>query len=115
MPNLRTVQRLAATLTVTTLTASGCAALAVSQNDLEARTAFALGLERGQFTIADRTDQGFRTDYTVTTKTGAVYRCYVGGGLTVIGSVVSDAVCSQSGRGVVAGPCNPLLKAAGKC
>ncbi|MBL8513637.1 MAG: hypothetical protein JNJ55_06570 [Betaproteobacteria bacterium] len=110
----RSTPRLAAA-TAAALCSGGCTSLAVSNNDPESRTSFALGLERGHFKNADRTGKGLRTDCTVTTKAGAMYRCHVGGGFTAVGAVVGDAVCSQSGRGSVAAPCNPLLKAAGKC
>jgi hypothetical protein len=101
---------------------AGCASVAVKSDDLETRTASAIGLERGQFTISERVDKGVRTDFTVTTRAGAVHRCYVTGAIGVVGAVVSDAVCTRgagatvgSPAGATATPCNALLKAAGKC
>ena len=108
---------------------SGCASVAVNEASLEQRTAHALGLAASDFTISDRSDSGIRTDYLATTKTGQKYSCYVTGTFSVVGRVVSDAMCTQQkSAGGKAAPapaakagkpaaanCNALLKAAGKC
>jgi hypothetical protein len=114
-----------ATASATTLLifACGCASVAVTGNSIEERTAFALGLDKNEFSIDNRRDNGMRTDYIVQTKGGVRYNCYVTGTLSVTGRVVSDAICSQPGGANAAGrtqstpatPCNALLKAAGKC
>lgn len=103
--------------------ASGCASFAVSDDAIERNTAQTLGLAKGSFTIADRVDDGVKSSYTVKTNTGKQYACYVTGTVSQLGRVVSDAICSEIGKGskpaagaVKAGDsCNALLKAAGKC
>lgn len=103
---------------------AGCASVAVTDDAIGQRTAFALGIERSGFVIADRQDEGIRTNYTVKAKSGKTYSCYVTGTVSVIGRVVSDAICAEIG-GAPAKPtakasppaasCNALLKSAGKC
>ena len=44
---------------------AGCASVAVSNNAIEQNTAFALGLEKGMFTISDRVDDGIKSSYAV--------------------------------------------------
>lgn len=103
---------------------AGCASVSVTENTLENRTAFALGLDAGDFTISNRQDSGVRTDYEVSTKRGERYACYVTGSV----GVVSDAICSRragpgkanssaepKGESRQGAPCNALLKAAGRC
>ncbi len=100
---------------------TGCASVAVSNDAIESNTAFAIGAEKGTFTISDRVDDGVKSTYAVKTNTGKKYSCYVTGSITVVGRVVSDAVCNEAGKpvkqvtGVGAPSCNALLKAAGKC
>lgn len=110
---------------------AGCASVAVTDDLIVQRTAFALSLQPNEFTISNRSDSGVRTDYTVTTRTGRTFQCYVGGSVSVVGRVVSDAICSPMGGGAAAGNpaptgtaqppaanapgCNALLRAAGRC
>lgn len=105
---------------------SGCASVAVNDDSLQNRTASALSLQKDEFTISDRTDTGIRTDYTVTTRKNQVYSCYVTGTVSVVGRVVSDAMCTPvagTKKGAAPAPaakapakeCNALLKAAGRC
>jgi len=104
---------------------AGCASVAVSNDAIEKNTAQALGLQRGTFTVSDRVDDGVKSSYSVKTSAGKTYSCYVTGSVSVVGRVVSDAVCSDTSKGaksLVAPPvqpaakeCNALLKAAGKC
>ena len=77
----------------------------VSKEKLQDRTAFALGLENGDFTLFDIKKEGFETRYVVKTKSGDEYRCYVG---SAFFAGVSDAVCSKKGEPAK----NPLLEAA---
>ena len=84
---------------------AGCASAAVTGDALTQRTASAIGAAPGTFTIANRTDSGVRTDYTVTTNSGQHYNCYVTGGVSVLGRVVSDAICNKPGEAAK----NPLL------
>lgn len=102
---------------------AGCASVAVTDDAIGQRTAFALGIERSGFVISDRQDEGIRTNYTVKATSGKTYSCYVTGTVSVIGRVVSDAICAELG-GASAKPaaakaapasCNALLKSAGKC
>ena len=109
---------------------AGCASVAVTNDAIEERTAFALSLSKGAFNITNRVDDGLRSSYSVTTNSGKKYNCYVSGTVSVVGRVVSDAICNEVGGGVgVSGgpgktnptgnassaPCNDLLKAAGRC
>ena len=83
---------------------TGCASLAVTDTRLEQNTAFSLGLGASDFTISNRLNDGLRTTYSVTTKTGREYNCYVMGTVGITGRNVSDAVCSERGKQTV----NPL-------
>lgn len=103
---------------------AGCASVAVTSDSLEQRTAAALNLDRGSFTISNRVDEGVKTSYVATTKTGKTYSCYVTGGVSIVGRAVSDAICTDTTRGATSttavsgktgSACNALLKAAGKC
>lgn len=102
---------------------TGCASVAVSNNAIEKNTAFALGLDTSAFTISDRVDDGIKSSYAVKTNSGKKYSCYVTGAVSVMGRVVSDAICNEMGKpakqaasaGTTGGSCNALLKAAGKC
>ena len=117
---------------------SGCAAT-INQDGLEQRTAQAIGRSVGQFAVIDRSEEaGGRINYTVNTRDGAAYRCYLvsATGLQKAMSFGqtphSDAICtamvggkSGSGNQVPAaagqggpgtgGKCNALLRAAGRC
>lgn len=83
----------------------GCAAWAVTQDALVDRTAHALGLEKSQFRIENRVDDGVTTRYSVKTESGQQYNCYVGGSFSVLGRMVSEAICSKKGEPAR----NPLL------
>lgn len=117
---------------------TGCAST-MKQEELEARTAQAVGRSIGQFTITDRTEEtGGRINYTVNVRGGGAYRCYLYGA-TGFQKVMSfgqtphsDAVCSavaggqgrsdnktpanagERGRSG-GGECSALTKAAGRC
>lgn len=104
---------------------AGCAAT-IDQDGLAQRTASAVGRPVGSFTISDTSEEtGGRINYTVRTRDGATYRCYLYGATTfqrvmTFGQMPhSDAICSAMGRGGAAAPtpatCNALLKTAGKC
>ncbi len=115
------ITRAAAVVLLTGLVA-GCASVAVNNDAIEKNTASALGLEKGSFTISNREDDGIKTSYLVKTNAGTKYTCYVTGTVSVVGRVVSDAICTEmnksgnqpSGSGTSTA-CNALLKAAGKC
>jgi hypothetical protein len=117
---------------------AGCAAT-ISQDGLEQRTGQAIGRTVGQFTITDRSEEGGgRINYTVNTRDGAAYRCYLYGATGLQNAVTfgqtphSDAICTamaigQTGTGneravatgqpgrSTGGACNALLRAAGRC
>lgn len=105
------------------LMGAGCASVAVSNDAIEQKTAAALSLSSGTFTINDRVDDGMRTDYTVKASNGKQYACYVTGTVSVTGRVVSDAICTEKAKGTTkpasttpaSSSCNALLKAAKKC
>jgi hypothetical protein len=84
----------------------GCASVAVTDNDLVERTAFALGLEKSAFTITNRVNDGVTTRYAVKAKTGQEFNCFVGGSISVLGRSVSEAVCTKKGEIAK----NPLLQ-----
>ncbi|WP_341892653.1 hypothetical protein [Variovorax sp. YR752] len=85
---------------------SGCASIAVTDEALVDRTAFALGLAKSDFTISNRTDEGTTTRYSVRSKAGQEFNCFVGGSISVMGRSVSEAICTKKGE--VAR--NPLLR-----
>jgi len=93
----------------------GCAKLA-TDDAIVKRTAFALGLDKNEFTISNRQNEGAQAVYLVTTKTGKKYNCYVEGyfSYTSIGES-SDAICNEVGCKSAGNSCNALLKKAGKC
>jgi hypothetical protein len=88
------------------LTAAGCASVAVTHDAIVDRTATALGLARSDFSVSQRVDEGTTTRYAVRTKGGQAYNCFVGGSFNVLGRSVSDAVCTKAGEAMK----NPLLK-----
>lgn len=92
--------------TVAALLATGCASIAVTDDAIAERTAFALGLAKSDFTISNRVDDGTTARYSVRTKTGQDYNCFVGGSIGLLGRAVSEAVCTKKGE--VAR--NPLLR-----
>jgi hypothetical protein len=85
---------------------AGCASVAVTNDALVSRTAHALGLEKNQFIISDREDDGTTARYKVKTKDGKQFSCYVGGSISVIGRSVSEAICNEAGKPAK----NPLLR-----
>ena len=117
--------------------ATGCAST-LDQEGLEQRTGQAIGRPLDQFTITDRKEEtGGRINYTVNTRDGAVYRCYLHGAtgfqkaMSFGQTPHSDAICTAmvdgrtpstrgatppDPRGRPAGrECNALLRAAGRC
>jgi hypothetical protein len=117
---------------------AGCAAT-INQDGLEQRTAQAIGRTVGQFAITDRSEEaGGRINYSVNTRDGAAYRCYLYGATGLQKAMSfgqtphSDAICAamaggkkgsgnqgpaapgQSGRST-GSDCNALLRAAGRC
>lgn len=88
------------------LLATGCASVAVTNEAIVDRTAFALGLSKSDFTISNRTDEGTTTRYAVRTKSGQDYNCFVGGSFSVVGRTVSEAICTKKGETMR----NPLLR-----
>jgi hypothetical protein len=106
--------------TVIILLTTGCASVAITGDAIEDNTSLAIGLERGNFTISDRVDKGLRTTYRVKTNSGKNYRCSIEGTVSIMGRMVSDAMCTEMNAADKPGsspatPCNALLKAAGKC
>lgn len=98
---------------IAVLLLAGCASVAVNGDILEKRTAYALGLAPSNFVITSRVNDGVRTDYVVKTKSNKIYNCYVTGTYSVMGRVVSDAICS-SGNGSSANPDDNSLARAAK-
>lgn len=95
-----------ALIAIAAAAATGCASIAVTDEALVERTAFALGLSKGDFTISNRVDDGTTTRYSVKAKSGQEFNCFVGGSIGVLGRVVSEAICTKKGE--VAR--NPLLR-----
>ena len=121
----RTRLAIAAVTTTIAVVIAGCASVAVTDDALQRNTATSLSLAPGSFTISNRQDSGVQTNYNVTAQDGRQYACYVTGTVSVVGRVVSDAVCrpmAKSAAGTApatsatpAATCNALLKAAGRC
>jgi hypothetical protein len=86
------------TVAALALAMAGCASVAVTEQALVDRTAFALGLNKGDFTITQRMDEGTTTRYSVRTRTGQEFNCFVGGTFSMLGRTVSEAVCSKKGE-----------------
>ncbi len=119
---------------------AGCAAT-INQDGLELRTAQAIGRAAGQFTISERTEEtGGRINYSVHTRDGAAYRCYMYSAtgfqkaMSFGQTPHSDAICTAmvAGQGKGGGnqgtaaatdprgrsggeACNALLRTAGRC
>jgi hypothetical protein len=127
--NLRPIAPLLTALALLT----GCAAT-IDQTGLEQRTAQAIGRSVGEFDISDRAEEtGGRINYTVHTRDGVAYRCYLYGAtgfqkaMSFGQTPHSDAICtamaggqSQRRSAAPAGrstgaACNALLRAAGRC
>lgn len=121
MSNMSRYKASTVSLSVLITFLTGCASVAVSNDAIADRTAFALSLDKSAFTISNRVDDGVRSSFSVKTNTGKNYNCYVGGSISVVGRVVSDAICNEVGGGASkpaaasAPNCNALLKAAGGC
>ncbi len=97
---------LTATLAIGSAFTAGCASFAVTDEAIADRTAFALGLGKGDFTVSNRVDDGTTTRYSVRTRSGQDFNCFVGGSISVTGRSVSEAICTRKGE--VAR--NPLLR-----
>lgn len=119
-------------LLVGAVLAVGCASTAVSDDAIVTNTSRALGLPPSAFTISNRADSGVQTTFLAKTDGGRTYSCYVEGSVSVVGRVVSDAICQEmrqsdapasarrsnakpSGPAPAAPACNALLRAAGRC
>lgn len=100
---------------------TGCASQLVTQTHLEQRTEAALGLDASTYKISDRADDGPTTRYKVVTRDGRKFSCTIGTAVSVLGAMVTDAVCYPAAgqRSAAKSPtspaCNELLRAAGKC
>lgn len=104
----------------------GCAAT-IDQSGLEQRTAQAIGRTVGQFTITGRSEEtGGRINYTVNTRDGAAYTCYMYSAtgfqraMSFGQTPHSDAICTpmaggQRSRPAGAEECNALQRAARRC
>ena len=87
-----------APLMLTCLVLAGCASVAITDDKITERTALALGLNAGSFTVHDRQDEATVSRYVVKTRNGDQYNCYVGGAVSLMGRIVSDAVCTKRGE-----------------
>jgi len=95
-----------AVLTIFISITAGCASVAVTDDAIIDRTAFALGLDKGSFAIQNRVDEGTTTRYSVKAKSGQEFNCFVGGTFSAFGRMVSEAVCTKKGEIAK----NPLLR-----
>ena len=108
----------------------GACAATVQEDTLAQRTSVAIARPVGSFTISDRSEEaGGRINYTARAKDGAVYQCYLMSPSGFVKTMSfgmapdSDALCTLMSHGSGgaaaeprhAGPCNALLKAAGRC
>ncbi len=101
-----------AALTFSMIFASGCASVAVNESSILDHTAATLGVSPSQLTISDRQDAGIKTSYKAKVTGGKIYNCYVTGMYSLVGRVVSDAMCSEPGRVGTVGTNsdNPLIR-----
>lgn len=97
---------------IAVLMLAGCASVAVNGDILEKRTSNALGLAPSNFVITSRVNDGVRTDYVVKTKNNKIYNCYITGTYSVMGRVVSDAICSSGNTSTANPDDNSLTRAA---
>ena len=118
------------------LLVGGCASHAVTDDAIVTNTSRALGLPPSAFTVSNRADSGVQTTFIARTDGGRTFNCYVEGSVSVVGRVVSDAICQEmrqsdapaysrranarpaSGTAPAPAPapaCNALLRAAGRC
>jgi hypothetical protein len=91
---------------IVALLAVGCASTSVTEDAITERTAVALGLNKGDFVISNRVDEGVTTRFLAKAKNGQEYNCYVTGTFSVTGRIVSDAICTKKGEVAK----NPLLR-----
>lgn len=70
------------------------------------RTAAAIGVNKTDFTVSKRVDDGTTTRYAVRTRTGQEFNCFVGGSFNVLGRSVSEAISTKKGKAMK----NPLLR-----
>lgn len=101
---MKILSTLAIAVAATALTA--CASVIVSDDAIVERTAFALGVNKGDFTISNRVDEGASARYAVRTRTGQEFNCFLGGTLSILGRGVTEAVCTKKGEVSK----NPLLR-----
>ncbi len=93
-------------LVAVALMGAGCASVAVTDEAITVRTAAALGLNKSDFTVSQRVDEGTTTRYAVRTRSGQEFNCFVGGSFNVLGRSVSEAICTRKGEAMK----NPLLR-----
>jgi hypothetical protein len=98
--------RLVLSMLTCAIISTGCASVAVTDDAIVDRTAFALGLDKADFTISNRVNDGVTTRYAVKAKSGQEFNCFVGGSIGVLGRVVSEAICTKKGEVAK----NPLLR-----
>ena len=85
-------------IALSALKVSGCASDIVSDDAIVERTAFALGLNKGDFTISNRADDGASARYAVRTRTDQEFNFFLGGTLGFVGRQVTEAVCTKKGE-----------------
>jgi hypothetical protein len=78
---------------------AGCAGTQVTEDQLQQKTAFTLGVDPSDLTISDKVKVGtLRTNYVATTKKGKKFMCWVEAGPSLIGQIVSDPRCTETGK-----------------
>ncbi|ADY96873.1 TPA: hypothetical protein WI689_000678 [Neisseria meningitidis] len=99
------------------LALAGCGSInnvTVSDQKLQERAAFALGVSPNAVKISNRSNEGIRINFTATVGK-RVSQCYVTSVISTIGVTTSDAICLGGGTHKGKSQCNALLKAAGRC
>ncbi|HEZ0495442.1 TPA: hypothetical protein WGQ16_001391 [Neisseria meningitidis] len=99
------------------LALAGCGSInnvTVSDQKLQERAAFALGVSPNAVKISNRSNEGIRINFTATVGK-RVSQCYVTSVISTIGVTTSDAICLGGGTHKDKSQCNALLKAAGRC
>jgi hypothetical protein len=97
------------------LLVSGCASMGADDATIADRTAFSLGMDRGQITISDRVNDMFMARYLATAQSGKKYNCEISTQPMITSTPICTVRNSDGTAGALATACNDLLRAAKKC
>lgn len=83
---------------------NGWAAELQSTEELQAATAFSLGLETADVTISNRQDSGMAANYWATTRRGRTYSCVRTAGVGTMSALRSSPLCNPTNAQAEAAP-----------